>query len=578
MSDSVYNNFSQHHAAYEAKNLSLLLKEYKKIFASIPFGNITAENAEAVVLLNIDKDSLKKVFFKISMVTGLAYGRYVAKQIRDDNPIQKKGWEPLPFFDQAYQQRVVDYYNSKGGQLITSVTGTIADRVRAEIINGGQENESTQQMRDRIHKTVNDPKFYKWQAMRIARTETTHAMNHAKQLAGDTSGVEFEKVWIARIDGHERGSHESMNGKKVGQDEYFVFKNGVELLFPGDRDGKGSVKAIASEVINCRCTYGYEAKRDANGRLIFKDEEIIKPAEVPVQTFTENDEVPSFVTDQLESYRNMDNEIQDLKTQYDDAENLRRESASKVNTYYQEYKKKFPKKTGGELHEDLKADEVFQALRKESDELAVLPSKLNKTIREKEADILAEGYKDYRKLVDNLDGEGGLQIRGSGTLVNSLIKDFKKISKGYNDGLTLTIGKSKGREGFNSTQAVVLLNSSSTQYTVIHEFAHSLELDPRVLKQSVDFFMRRTAGNPVRSLDEVNRAYRGDEYFKEGGFYNPYVGKFYKPVGSELSYQGISATEIISMGIEKMYRNPTVFFLKDPDHFRFIYNLFFKKR
>jgi len=265
MSDSVYNDFIKHHAAYEAKNLNALLKEYKKIFANILFDNITAENAEAIVFLNIDKESLEKVLYKIHLTTGLAYGRYVAKKLREDNPIEKKTWKPLPFFSEAFQKYIINYYAGNAGTLITSLSKTIAQSVAGQIVASANENETTQQMRDRIHKTVNDPKFYKWQAMRIARTETSFAMNKAKELAADTSGVKFNKEWIGKNDGRERPSHIALNGTTIDQDEMFNV-GGVMMKFPGDREN-----GTAEECINCRCTFGYVAKRSANGRLVFDD-------------------------------------------------------------------------------------------------------------------------------------------------------------------------------------------------------------------------------------------------------------------------------------------------------------------
>jgi hypothetical protein len=43
-------------------------------------------------------------------------------------------------------------------------------------------------------------------------------------------------------------------------------------------------------------------------------------------------------------------------------------------------------------------------------------------------------------------------------------------------------------------------------------------------------------------------------------FFDHYCGKYYKD----------GATEIISMGLEKMYKDPIAFLDKDPEYFEFI--------
>jgi hypothetical protein len=224
-----------------------------------------------VVLLAFDEKELEKNLFKIHYTIGKQYGNLVSKQLRKDFPLEQKKWKPLPLFNEAFQNFLINYYKEKGGELIVTLNRTMADRVTQDIISGSFENESVKQMTDRMFKTVNDPKYYRWMCLRIARTETSFAMNSAKYISGDVSGVLMRKIWIGRNDGKERDSHISKNGQKVGPKEYFKFGNGVELRYPGDRDGKGGRKAIGAEVINCRCTVGFEAERDENGRLIFTD-------------------------------------------------------------------------------------------------------------------------------------------------------------------------------------------------------------------------------------------------------------------------------------------------------------------
>lgn len=262
------------HASYEKKALRWLLAEYRKILKNINYKNLSFDPrvSRALIEINFDRKSLEKLLYKIHYSIGMSYGNIVARKLRKDFPIQKKAFNPLPFFNVAFQKYLLDYYKEKGGELISTLSKTMADRVVEEIISGTFENETLEQLAKRIQKTVNNPEYYSWMCMRIARTETGFAMNSANFTAGGVSGVLMEKVWVSRNDGRERSSHLAKNGKALQENEYYEFGNGVKLRYPGDRDGKGSGKSIAKEVINCRCTIGWRAKRDENGRLIFTDE------------------------------------------------------------------------------------------------------------------------------------------------------------------------------------------------------------------------------------------------------------------------------------------------------------------
>jgi len=261
----IHDAFLKQHRAFENKALRILLTEFRKIFKSIKFDNLTFETAEAVILLNIDEESLKKAIYKLHYTIGKQSGLAFARQLRAENPIQQKRWKPLPFFSDTFQKFLLAFYAKQGGDNIKIISETLATEVVREIKKATKEGETIIQMRKRIFETVNKPDFYKWQALRIARTETTFAMNAAKEIAGNTSGVLMEKIWIGRNDGRERSSHIFANGQKVDQDEKFSV-GADKMKYPGDREN-GS----AAEIINCRCTFGYVAKRDERGRLIFID-------------------------------------------------------------------------------------------------------------------------------------------------------------------------------------------------------------------------------------------------------------------------------------------------------------------
>ena len=261
-------NFLKLHSTYENKAVRILLKEFRKMSAKIPFDVLTKDNAESVIKLTINNEELNKALFKVHLTIGKSYGNMEARRFRREI----KKWKPLPLFNEAFQRYLLKYYADFGGENITLLTDTYVQAVVSEIRKATFENETVIQMRDRIFKTVNSPNFYKWQALRIARTETTFAMNSAKQIAGEVSGLVMEKVWISVFDNRTRSyakgdnfDHLEMNGKTVLLNEYFNV-GGEKMAFPGDKSS-----ASAGNIINCRCTWNARARRDANGNLIFTD-------------------------------------------------------------------------------------------------------------------------------------------------------------------------------------------------------------------------------------------------------------------------------------------------------------------
>lgn len=109
----------------------------------------------------------------------------------------------------------------------------------------------------------------------------------------------------------------------------------------------------------------------------------------------------------------------------------------------------------------------------------------------------------------------------------------------------------------------------------VHEIAHHMEhVNSHINKRCNEFFEYRTRGESYRKLNDlwIQRAdehslknypkgpYEFDEIAKADKFFNPYCGKFY-PSG---------ATEIFSMGVQRLIEEPISFFNEDKEYFYFI--------
>lgn len=149
--------------------------------------------------------------------------------------------------------------------------------------------------------------------------------------------------------------------------------------------------------------------------------------------------------------------------------------------------------------------------------------------------------------------------------------DFYRVaSRGYVDDRTIQVNSGAKRAFMSGGN--IHLNKDTTEKTMVHEMGHVLEYNNHVIKAAVEFLERRTAGQPTRRLSEISRGYSRHEVYKKGDFYNPYVGKIY----TGTRYRGYEFTEVISMGLDRMFTDPIGFRNDDLDHFNLIYSLFFK--
>lgn len=189
----------------------------------------------------IKTDNLRDTLIDRFEKNGKRYGNTIFKDLD-----QQKRFNP--FFSSAWSRFVLREYGAKIGTKITLLRETIANQVANEVRKNIEEGaDIVTDLTNQIQKVVNSNSFYRWQAERIARTETTTAMNTATEVAANETGIEYEKQWLSAGDGNERPSHQAMNGTKTSKDG--TFNNG--LRYPGDPLGS------ASEVVNCRCTLLY---------------------------------------------------------------------------------------------------------------------------------------------------------------------------------------------------------------------------------------------------------------------------------------------------------------------------------
>lgn len=231
----------------ETQSYRIVRRAIIRIVNSIPFGNMSISNYNALINANVNENRIKEMYFDI--YTNLIKPQYKRSLIKAEID---------------FETIINQWLNSNAGLRIISVHSTLIDSIISVIAKGYEDNISVAEITRNLQNKFG---WYKAQALRIARTETTTATNYATVLSAEQSEYELEKTWISVQDNRTRRTaqfdHLDMNGQIVDANKPF-FVGGEELQYPGDPEGK------AGNIINCRCKIVFTLKEDADGLPIRK--------------------------------------------------------------------------------------------------------------------------------------------------------------------------------------------------------------------------------------------------------------------------------------------------------------------
>jgi len=251
-------NWNKLQPRYEKKAYRIVQKHIKLILGRIPVDNTNLNNYEIIIELNINREDVFKMFLELYNTIGIDYGNRVNKDL-------EKVTKANTLFNDYLLKEILLFLSNEGGVKITSVRDTlvrdIIDTIKTQL---GENATVVDLMRAIQAITSKVGTFYKYQSLRIARTETTAASGFAAMKTAEASNLVLQKTWIATLDNRTRRDHFRQDGQSVDLDDTFVMFSGKTVRYPGDPI------ADADEVINCRCTIAFTPKRDADGMLIFK--------------------------------------------------------------------------------------------------------------------------------------------------------------------------------------------------------------------------------------------------------------------------------------------------------------------
>lgn len=253
-------NYLKLHRIYERKAYRIVQKHVAEMLLKIPFNNVSLGTYEITIQTNVTQEKVFAMFREIYTTIGIAHGNKINSQL-------EKTKKANVLFNNELLKEILLFLSSDGGIRITSVRDTLVADVIKSIQKSLGENGTVIDLRNAIQSIIEkNQTFYKWQSLRIARTETTTSSNFAAIKTAEQSDLVLDKVWISVQDNRTRITpydHFDMNDQKQELNKPF-FVGGENIQYPGD------TKASAGNVINCRCTIAFVPKRDADGMLILK--------------------------------------------------------------------------------------------------------------------------------------------------------------------------------------------------------------------------------------------------------------------------------------------------------------------
>lgn len=214
-------------------------------------------NASVIVF---DTAPLVNVIKSIYVDTGVVWGAKVHADLMREVRRQKA---QMPIgLSEFLRDAILNYFDMDLLSDVSNINNTTRDNILAALRTAAERGLGI----DDTIALIYDVAIPVWRARLIARTETVTAANQGAALAAAKTGISLNKIWISAVDNRTRRDHLLVNRTVIDYSEPFIV-GGFPMMQPGDR-GTKSQPTPAKEICNCRCTVGYEPKRDNNGRIV----------------------------------------------------------------------------------------------------------------------------------------------------------------------------------------------------------------------------------------------------------------------------------------------------------------------
>lgn len=157
---------------------------------------------------------------------------------------------------------ILEFFGIDGFNSITQITSTTRNFIRETVAAGIEQQLSL----DEIINNLLTSGITKNRAAMISRTETGKAANSAAEIGAKRTGLVTTKTWLSVRDNRTRRDHIQADNQTQPSDQPFIVGNERFLMMhPMDTVSEDGRKIPGKEIINCRCTFGHEAVRGADG-------------------------------------------------------------------------------------------------------------------------------------------------------------------------------------------------------------------------------------------------------------------------------------------------------------------------
>jgi len=184
----------------------------------------------------------EKMLTAISAALIEDFGNEIATDLgaeKSDKPTEEKSATEVKWVFDPMSAAARLWITRHAAASVKTILATNLDDVRRVILAGHDEGLGTAAIGRNLRQFYTDRSASK--AMRIARTETSHAAGFGQREAAKQSGVVKTHSWITSRDDRVRDSHAALEGETVPFDK--PYSDGS--MYPGEQD------------INCRCVESY---------------------------------------------------------------------------------------------------------------------------------------------------------------------------------------------------------------------------------------------------------------------------------------------------------------------------------
>ena len=222
---------------YEDRLRKLRRKEVRRLLSLCR--DTALSSWEDVMALQLNESYLYKWFNGLYIDAGLPHAKSTARDLSRGKA------EP----DENYwRSELLRHAEQRAGEEIVLLQGTFRDELISVVRKTMTEHPElgVEALTKKIWSAYGT--IEKWQARRIAQTETMIGLAEAGDVAAHSLDVGFNKQWIISGIGNTRETHEAMDGIIVGMDEPFELEDCL-MMYPHDT----RMGAPAGEIINCAC-------------------------------------------------------------------------------------------------------------------------------------------------------------------------------------------------------------------------------------------------------------------------------------------------------------------------------------